>query len=600
LEYLILRKVKEKAMQAVATPTQLSEQQRKDIRFWSRQFLEHCLFIGAGLSSVTVIQSNCPNALSSALPENQPQISAQQRKQLTDSAPRIDQLHDAANELVCGWTLLQQDLTQDRYDVDFLTKLISSTTRLKKEILLLQKQGVWVGYLFPSFIEHLQEEMDYFGDKFSGKITREKEISFWVDILADHVTFTGKLIDNDALKQLDLSLQALQLAQEGYKLNQTEVEHYQMVLLSSQFNKAPDKLSGALAYLEKTDNFLKRVKQDKPTNILHPMLEQHVERENRYGIERLKQLRAETAQIAQPIQTPIKMAQPWTFDPNFRPTVISAIPIIPVKTMQPVVAKPSKQITMLTYNIWRHNNASNLYAILALLKEKKADVIGLQEVTEWFFKLLTSDPYIKENYFYTTPETFPLIGDGEMLLIRKGLTVEKVGRIKISPETSQQQRYLIYALLDLGPFKLAVGTVHLESIFFTQQSTQVKGHELLLAAITLKQLVANKLGAVVLMGDTNLTGGNQLALENKYIQQSDLVDLLKLMYPKMIEDSTNKEYRDRYVTWDKAHNRNIKHEEYHRPDRIFVANNGLLKPVKIDRIINEYSDHFGLIATFSY
>ena len=56
--------------------------------------------------------------------------------------------------------------------------------------------GRWIGWLFPTFIQHVTLELDYFIDKLNGRCyTPTEEICFWNMVNGDHAAFDRHLLD---------------------------------------------------------------------------------------------------------------------------------------------------------------------------------------------------------------------------------------------------------------------------------------------------------------------------------------------------------------------------------------------------------------------
>ena len=64
-----------------------------------------------------------------------------------------------------------------------------------------------------------------------------------------------------------------------------------------------------------------------------------------------------------------------------------------------------------------------------------------------------------------------------------------------------------------------IGTIHFESVFFSQSATNAKCQQIIESGQILNDMGTD---GVILMGDTNLTGGKFLSLENKCISQSGI------------------------------------------------------------------------------
>lgn len=250
-------------------------------------------------------------------------------------------------------------------------------------------------------------------------------------------------------------------------------------------------------------------------------------------------------------------------------------------------------LTCVTYNILRTNTKANLYKIAYILLQLNPDVIALQEVPEKFYEYLRGNHYFTDNYAFRRPPTLdaPTYPDGEMLLIKK-----KFKPIFYEPyllPATRQHRFLVSAEILLPNMKtIMIGCVHIESIFKSKRDTVVKGNQIVEAS---ELLMGTHTDGVILMGDMNLTGGEYLEQENEFILNSGLTDVLPYLHPEMIEDSNN----PIYATWDSLNNKLVKNSDIHRPDRcLFSSSENTLEPIVIERIVNSYSDHYGLYVIF--
>lgn len=164
-------------------------------------------------------------------------------------------------------------------------------------------------------------------------------------------------------------------------------------------------------------------------------------------------------------------------------------------------------------------------------------------------------------------------------------------------ETGQQNRHCLMAEFQLGNRSIVVGTLHLQSIFFRSSATTVKCHQLNQVLGTMKDI--NGVASYFILGDMNLTSDHQLKTENKCIEKLGLIDVWKNLH-ETTEDENDPNYQRNDITWDGRNNTKVKYVEFHRPDRIFISNNAKLTPISIKRLVNNFSDHYGLVANFSY
>lgn len=249
-------------------------------------------------------------------------------------------------------------------------------------------------------------------------------------------------------------------------------------------------------------------------------------------------------------------------------------------------------LTCITYNILRTNTKANLDKIAYILVQLNPDIIALQEVPEKFYDYLSTSTYFSKNYKFRRPPTLdaPTYPDGEMLLIKK-----KLKPIFYEPyllPATRQHRYLVSVEIKLDNLRFMIGCVHIESIFKSKRATVVKGNQIVEAS---ELLMGTHTDGVILMGDMNLTGGEYLEQENEFILNSGLTDVLPYLHPEMSEDPNS----PIYATWDSLNNTLVKNSDIHRPDRcLYQSSDQTLEPIVIERIVNSYSDHYGLYIIF--
>ncbi len=261
-----------------------------------------------------------------------------------------------------------------------------------------------------------------------------------------------------------------------------------------------------------------------------------------------------------------------------------------------------RQLSLLTYNVWVDNDqhADNQVALIAYFVENSFDVMCLQEVTRQFYQMIQSNTQLAEQYDFVAPAAHQDIGRrfGDLLMVKKDLNA------LLHPQeiliNTTRGRYLASCSVVIEGVKLNIGSAHIESVFFSKESTQIK-------AVQFDQ-ISNSLtsmqdpDAIIFAGDCNLTGAECLEDEDAIITKNALIDLWKAQHPDMNEmDQDDEDYRANHITWDGTNNPKVPYEEYHRPDRVFMR---LFKPAvvkveKMERVVTDMSDHYGLSVVFS-
>lgn len=146
---------------------------------------------------------------------------------------------------------------------------------------------------------------------------------------------------------------------------------------------------------------------------------------------------------------------------------------------------------MLTVNVWDDSfrRAERTAALLQLIKESKADIVGLQEVTSEVLNLITTDDYVCQHFYVSDAIGHTLSGNGLLLLSR--LPVVEFVQHEVS---SNMKRSLLSAQLFINGHSLCVAVVQLES----KDDALVRESQLVSAAKFLNQKYH-----YVLMGDFN-------------------------------------------------------------------------------------------------
>jgi hypothetical protein len=240
-----------------------------------------------------------------------------------------------------------------------------------------------------------------------------------------------------------------------------------------------------------------------------------------------------------------------------------------------------------TLNALRSEVQAGRYArIVAHFEVSEDDVIALQEVSGPLRAAIEKSAVLLERYEFAPPRNAP---DDTAMLVRRSLAPTFQYKEQVA---NDQRRSVILCCLTLGQRRVCCATAHLLSKFFSVEFTAIKAAQLLQIGT---ELGASGAPAAFMMGDCNLTGGAMLTHENCAIASAGLSDAWLALHPTN-EDQQGADWRDKHCTWD-YRNPLVKHDEYHRPDRVFLLQG--LTPVAIERLVGEptpLSDHYGLVA----
>lgn len=246
-----------------------------EIRFWYRQLLEHCLFIYLGLTSMSFIKSdpNFRKVLVSPLPENQPQANLYKLDDLIRDGAKINELKNESRVLLNEWSKYEEKVTKDDYDIPKLELLLNRTGALKTNVLNLEKAGIWSGWLYPGFIQHMLDELNFFYNKLKGNVSIEDEITFWNKINAEHVDLTSHLVNIGVGENRQVVNDGFIISNNGYLLD----------------SYSPD-LINAYEYALESLGYMTYVRNSKISSIINPILAEHDIRETERAIEFLRSI----------------------------------------------------------------------------------------------------------------------------------------------------------------------------------------------------------------------------------------------------------------------------------------------------------------------
>ena len=219
-----------------------------EIEFWAHQSSEHALFMQLGLTDPT-LKANA------------------------------EKLHGRWESFRVGERRIEDALA-----------LALETRALQLDIHDRLTRGQWLGWLFPTFIDHIRREGDYFITKLTGQpLSASDECRAWHRFMAEHAAFAAHLLDPTEAAQIQAALL--------YEDEFSRLEHAcasamneQLVMLSEQRGRELDAYFTGLGI----------GKQGGAKSIIHPLLAEHVVREGRRFLATMRQsglrFRSETIQ----------------------------------------------------------------------------------------------------------------------------------------------------------------------------------------------------------------------------------------------------------------------------------------------------------------
>lgn len=222
---------------------------RDEIAFSSLQIAEHALFMSLGIVDPRLKQTGA--ALQKAWEQNRPR-----------------------------WAQMdgQQAAPEYRY-------LAAETRSYKTEVLDRLNRGEWLGWLFPSFVAHVRDEMDMWTARINGQLGARQELCTLIATMRDHALFARQLLDPSEAILIDAAAaRAANLGQMHQGCVAATLPN--LLVLSKQAGTDLDE------YFTKSGIGTPRVK-----SIVHPVLAQHVAREGRRFVQIVDQMGASGVQI---------------------------------------------------------------------------------------------------------------------------------------------------------------------------------------------------------------------------------------------------------------------------------------------------------------
>ena len=162
-----------------------------EIHFWSRQLMEHSLFLHLGLEEL--------NLKKEAL-ESQMKWKHFLNANFYDKGVRVN-----LDTIILTPADLAKvdDIDIDKFNRDYLEPMIEFNTK----VVNILKTGKWVGWIFPALAEHMLKEANYFNRKVNGPAyTLDEEIEFDNTHNAEEIGTSANLIDPNPEQQKTIDL----------------------------------------------------------------------------------------------------------------------------------------------------------------------------------------------------------------------------------------------------------------------------------------------------------------------------------------------------------------------------------------------------------
>jgi len=246
----------------------------------------------------------------------------------------------------------------------------------------------------------------------------------------------------------------------------------------------------------------------------------------------------------------------------------------------------------------RHSNhpPARTQALLKILHDSNADIIGLQEVIPRFLKVLTHTPWVRENYFISEVTGESFCGYGNIIM-----TTMRPRCFYTRPLESLMGRQLIMSEFAMstpsGVEILRVGTVHMESLVGNYELRNFQFKQIF--PLLTDPVPGYKHVHCFLMGDFNLDPCSQEELDSVQTQFDQFVDCWTscchgspggTRYVNYPEEGKNPVRFDRIILHSKE-NRII-------PQSVVTIGSEALKTPSLDESYDQVfpSDHLGLLC----
>jgi hypothetical protein len=221
------------------------------LTFWSRQLAEHALFIRIGLEGAL--------------------------KELKDLD--AEELIQQGNYLYEHWLEIFSSRLRGEEGLFTQEDLLHSLDTLKAYLLDVKSiaERIWLGFNYPSQIDHYLEELAYVQAYLIGTVSPQEELEFWLDIHQDHAALIARLLDP------------------------SEKEKFRQCLLYADiFTRLQERVSGKEVLLEDLtpiqgfNNLTMTLREEQAVGLLksviHPLLALHIYREGIYSLKSLEGL----------------------------------------------------------------------------------------------------------------------------------------------------------------------------------------------------------------------------------------------------------------------------------------------------------------------
>ena len=247
-----------------------------EARMWSRQFLEHSLFMYLGIQDPIELKN---------------EARVLYNRWTSDIVPKVN----AAATAEDAWAILEQPLEELR------------AFKVKVRDLTLEKGAGAVGHLWTEFQNHIIMELDYFTSLMTGELSDTEHVCTNLKILADHAAFAIHMLGPSETALIEQAETAQKTLSD---LHNQCVDDLTQTFLALSENAA----AGLDTYLKTSGIGTPRVK-----SIISPVLAGHVVREGMRALALIQAL--EKAKAANVTSTTTPQTPPIVFPRPTTPSV---------------------------------------------------------------------------------------------------------------------------------------------------------------------------------------------------------------------------------------------------------------------------------------
>lgn len=184
-------------------------------------------------------------------------------------------VHEAAIRAEAARLVSAYEAAAAAGDVTALVQIATRAQEVKRGALELARKG-WVGFLYPSLLEHMNEEVDHALMKIRRDVEPRHQVMFWSKERSGAAGAMGRLFDPAESGA----------ASEALRYHAALRDLHAAAKKPSSGNVAPS----VLAFTVPLDRFLLRTTEKQIASIAHPMLVQHELREGLVAEQALAQI----------------------------------------------------------------------------------------------------------------------------------------------------------------------------------------------------------------------------------------------------------------------------------------------------------------------